>query len=134
MFLGRRRREAFLPTTQWSSYSSRSAVCVLKLDWFDLLRICRTTCKNAYNKSTTSTISTPSSTPIPRPITITTDRNSDPINHFSTIYPPDRRTDRLARRQLCYNTSLRSIVLIESDAAKNAHLTTVCLNGRIKSR
>jgi len=43
---------------------------------------------------------------------------------ISTIHPPDRPTDRQthvqtdgwARRQLCSNTRLRSIVLIQSDA------------------
>jgi len=55
----------------------------------------------------------------------------DPISCFTIIHPLDkpidrptdrqtnRETDRRARRQVCTNTCLRSIVLIESDVAKN---------------
>jgi len=61
-------------------------------------------------------------------------RSSQPFFHNSrngqtnrpTVRQTDRQTDRSARRQLCSNTRLRSIVLIDSNAANNVESSKKC--------
>jgi len=49
----------------------------------------------------------------------TTYRSNRPFCRSTPSGQTDRPTDRWARRQACTNTGLRSIILIESDAANN---------------